>query len=195
MTRIELARQGRITDEMRDVALAEGVEAEYIRKELAEGTIIISNNVLRRNIPPLAIGKGLRTKINANIGTSQDRLDINEELEKLKVSIEAGADAVMDLSTGGDIDAIRKTILKESSVPIGTVPIYQAALAAKNKGKSFVELSKDEFFRSGGDIDAIRKTILKESSVPIGTVPIYQAALAAKNKGKSFVELSKDEFF
>ena len=146
MTRIELARQGRITDEMRDVALAEGVEAEYIRKELAEGTIIISNNVLRRNIPPLAIGKGLRTKINANIGTSQDRLDINEELEKLKVSIEAGADAVMDLSTGGDIDAIRKTILKESSVPIGTVPIYQAALAAKNKGKSFVELSPDDFF-------------------------------------------------
>src|SRR3972149_1416005 len=146
MTRIELARQGRITDEMRDVALAEGVEAEYIRKELAEGTIIISNNVLRRNIPPLAIGKGLRTTINANIGTSQDRLDINEELLKLRVSIEAGADAVMDLSTGGDINAIRKTILKESSVPIGTVPIYQAALAAKKKGKSFVELSKDEFF-------------------------------------------------
>lgn len=146
MTRIELARQGKITDEMRAVALSEGVEAEYIRKELASGTVIITRNVLRRNITPLAIGKGLRTKINANIGTSQDRLDINEELEKLKISIEAGADAVMDLSTGGDIDAIRKIILKESSVPIGTVPIYQAALAAKKKGKSFVELSSDEFF-------------------------------------------------
>src|SRR3972149_59677 len=146
MTRIELARQGKITDEMREVALSEGVEAEYIRKELASGTVIITNNVLRRNIAPLAIGKGLRTKINANIGTSQDRLDINEELKKLKVSIEAGADAVMDLSTGGEIEAIRKTILKESSVPIGTVPIYQAALAAQKKGKSFVELSKDEFF-------------------------------------------------
>ncbi|MFZ3072013.1 MAG: phosphomethylpyrimidine synthase ThiC [Thermodesulfobacteriota bacterium] len=146
MTRIEMARTGKITDEMREVALFEGVEAEHIRKELASGTVIITNSVLRRNIKPLAIGKGLRTKINANIGTSMDRLDINEELLKLKVSIEAGADAVMDLSTGGDIDAIRKTILKESSVPIGTVPIYQAALAAKKKGKSFVELSPDEFF-------------------------------------------------
>ena len=146
MTRIELARQGKITDEMREVALSEVVEAEYIRKELASGTVIITRNVLRRNILPLAIGKGLRTKINANIGTSQDRLDLNEELLKLKVSIEAGADAVMDLSTGGDIDAIRKTILKESSVPIGTVPVYQAALAARNKGKSFVEMSPDEFF-------------------------------------------------
>ena len=143
MTRIELARQGKDNGRDAEAALSEGVEAEYIRRELAEGTVIITNNVLRRNIMPLAIGKGLRTKINANIGTSQDRLDLNEELLKLKVSIEAGADAVMDLSTGGDIDAIRKIILKESSVPNR----HGADIPGRPRGQKEGQILRRTFFR------------------------------------------------
>ncbi len=145
MTRIELASSGNITDEMKEVAAAEGVSPEFIRKGLEEGTIVVTRNIRRNNIKPLAIGKGLRTKVNANIGTSTDREDPEEELLKLRVAIESGADAVMDLSTGGDIDAIRRMILKESTVPVGTVPVYEAALFARRQGKSFVELTPEEF--------------------------------------------------
>lgn len=146
MTQLESARKGIITAEMKKAALKEGVEPEHIRKGIEEGTIIINRNKVHASIDGLAVGKGLRTKVNANIGSSQDRADINEELEKLRVAVEAGADAVMDLSTGGDVDSIRRAIMKESPVAIGTVPIYQAALDAKKKKKSFVELAPDEMF-------------------------------------------------
>ncbi len=148
MTRIELASSGNITEEMKQVAESEGVSPAFIRDGLRDGTIVITRNA-RRSVPikPLAIGKGLRTKVNANIGTSTDREDPQEELLKLKVAIESGTDAVMDLSTGGDIDAIRRMIIRESTVPVGTVPVYQAALFAKKQGKSFVELSPEEFLK------------------------------------------------
>jgi len=146
MTQLEHARNGTITNEMKQAALKEGVEPGYIRSCVKDGTIIITKNKNRKSIEALAIGTGLRTKINANIGTSQDRTSLEDELEKLKAAVEAGADAVMDLSTGGDIDKIRRAILRESPVPIGTVPIYQAALEAVKKGKSFVELEEDEIF-------------------------------------------------
>ncbi|OGP30021.1 MAG: phosphomethylpyrimidine synthase, partial [Deltaproteobacteria bacterium GWC2_42_11] len=112
---------------------------------IADGNIVITKNK-KHDIEPLAIGKGLRTKVNTNIGTSQDRVDMALELEKLKTAVEAGTDAVMDLSTGGDIDNIRKAIIKESLVSVGTVPVYQAALEAVKKGKSFVEMEADELF-------------------------------------------------
>ncbi|MBI5642575.1 MAG: phosphomethylpyrimidine synthase ThiC [Deltaproteobacteria bacterium] len=146
MTQLESARKGIITDEMKASARKEGVEPEYIRKSIEEGTVIITRNKLHRSIEGLAVGKGLKTKVNANIGSSQDHIDIKEELEKLRVAIEAGADAVMDLSTGGDVNAIRRAVLKESSVPIGTVPVYQAAIDARKKNKSFVELEGTEIF-------------------------------------------------
>lgn len=146
MTRIEEARAGNITDEFREVAKAEGVEAECLTRAIADGTVIITNNNLRTEVKPLGVGKGLRTKTNANIGSSQDIIDASEELEKLHAAIDAGVDAVMDLSTGGDVNAIRKAILKESTVPVGTVPIYQAAMEARDKGKSFVELTSDDMF-------------------------------------------------
>ncbi len=145
MTQIEKAIKGIITEDMKEVALMEGVEPSYIRSRIVDGTVIITRNK-KRSIRPLAIGKGLRTKINANIGTSQDKIDLNDELEKLRVAVSSGADAVMDLSTGGDVDAIRKAILAESPVPIGTVPIYQAALDAIKSGKSFVELNEKDIF-------------------------------------------------
>src|SRR5574337_1392484 len=148
MTQLESARKGMITEEMKKAADFEGVEPEYIRKGIEEGVIIITKNLLHRKIDGLAVGRGLKTKVNANIGSSQDRVDVKEELEKLKVAIEAGADAVMDLSTGGDLNAIRKAVMDASTVPIGTVPIYQAAYDARKRGKSFVELTSDEIFAS-----------------------------------------------
>src|SRR3989338_7268485 len=146
MTQLENARKGIITNEMKQAALREGVDTNYIRSAIAEGTVIITKNKNHKSIEPLAIGKGLSTKINANIGTSQDRVNLREELEKLHIAVKAGADAVMDLSTGGPVDEIRRVILKDSPVPIGTVPVYQAAMEAVRKGKSFVELEADELF-------------------------------------------------
>ena len=146
MTRLEAARAGRITDEMKRVALAEGVSPEFIRDGIAEGVIIITRNTLREDLEPLGVGRGLRTKVNANIGSSQDVLDPAEELKKLHAAQDAGADAVMDLSTGGDVNAIRRAILKESRIPLGTVPIYQAAHDARLKERSFVELTADDIF-------------------------------------------------
>ena len=147
MTQIEQARQGIITEEMRKAALSEGVTADFIREGIASGNTVVCKNKLH-NIAPLAIGKGLRTKINANIGTSGDSADLSVELEKLRVAVKAGADAVMDLSTGGDIDGIRKEIIKESAVIIGTVPIYSAVVELNRKGKVFTEMTAEDLFRA-----------------------------------------------
>jgi phosphomethylpyrimidine synthase len=147
MTQILQARKGNITPEMEFVAKDEGVSVDHIVEGLAQGTIVISRNVRHNSIKPLAVGKGLRTKINANIGTSKDRMSIEDEIEKLKVAIEAGADAVMDLSTGGPIIGIRNEILKHSTVAIGTVPIYQAAVETVGQKKAIVEMDPDLLFR------------------------------------------------
>ena len=130
MTQLEQAREGTISPQMRAVAKSEGVEGEFIRQGVAGGTIVIPSNIRHTNLIPCGIGQGLRTKVNANIGTSSDYGDINTELEKLHIAVDAGADTVMDLSTGGDISAIRRSIMAASSVAIGTVPVYQAGVEA-----------------------------------------------------------------
>jgi len=146
MTQLEEARNGRITEEMKICAEKERVSPEFIRKGVAEGNIVVVRNNRHTAISPLAIGKGLRTKINANIGTSGDHTDLDVELEKVKVSVAAGADTIMDLSTGGDLGAIRKAILKASSVALGTVPIYQAAAAMLAAKKAIVAMTADDIF-------------------------------------------------
>jgi phosphomethylpyrimidine synthase len=147
MTQMEYARQGEVTEGMKRCALAEGVPEEVIRRGLAEGTAVITRNVKRPNIAPLAIGKGLRAKVNANVGTSVDHNNVEEELEKVRAAVEAGADTIMDLSTGPGIDETRKAILKASTVPLGTVPIYQAAVEMPRKKKrSMVEMTADDLF-------------------------------------------------
>lgn len=147
MTQIEFANKGILTEEMRIVAEREGLQPEFIMQGVADGSIVILKNSRRKkNILPLGIGKGLRTKVNANLGTSGDLAEIPLELEKLMVSVDAGADTVMDLSTGGAVDETRRAIIDGSPVPVGTVPIYQAALEAVRKGKSFVEMSPEELF-------------------------------------------------
>ncbi len=146
MTQLELAKKGTISSQMKLVAQREGVEAEFIRQGVAEGTIVIPANIKHTNLTPCGIGKGLRTKVNANIGTSSAHGNIDTELEKLRVAIDSGADAVMDLSTGGDIPAIRRAIIESSSLPVGTVPIYQAGIEAIGKYGAIVKMTVDELF-------------------------------------------------
>ncbi|MEE9465982.1 MAG: phosphomethylpyrimidine synthase ThiC [Candidatus Neomarinimicrobiota bacterium] len=109
MTQLELAKKGVISPQMKTVAQAEGLEVEFIRQSITEGTIVIPADINHAGLVPCDIGQGLSTKMNANIGTSSGYGDLNTELEKLRVAVEARADAVMDLSTGGDIPAIRRT--------------------------------------------------------------------------------------
>ncbi len=121
------AGRGEVTPAMRQVASKEGLAPDLVRAEIAAGRLVIPANVNHTSLQPMAIGAVAQVKINANIGNSTVRSDIETELEKLRVSIQYGADTVMDLSTGGDLDAIRTAIIQASTVPIGTVPIYHAA--------------------------------------------------------------------
>jgi phosphomethylpyrimidine synthase len=125
-TQIHYARRGLLTEEMEYVARRENVSPELIREEVARGRLIIPANLRHTNLEPMCIGIASRCKINSNIGNSAVTSDVEGELEKLRYSVKYGADTVMDLSTGGDIPNIRKHIIANSPVPIGTVPIYEA---------------------------------------------------------------------
>ncbi len=146
MTQLEIANKGQISEEMEICAELEGVSPEFIRQGVAAGNIVVVRNARHKNIKPLAVGKGLRTKVNANIGTSGDHADLELELEKVKVSVTSGADTLMDLSTGGDLRVIRKAIMQASPLAVGTVPIYQAAASLIAGGKAIVALTADDIF-------------------------------------------------
>lgn len=148
MTQLELARKGIVSLEMNLVAEAEGVAPEFVRQGIAQGNIVIPANPNHRLPQYCGIGKGLRVKVNANIGTSSDYGDMEGELEKLMVAIEYKSDTVMDLSTGGDLSAIRRAIIKESSIPLGTVPIYQAGIEAIERRGAIVNMTPDDLFRT-----------------------------------------------
>ena len=124
-TQLHYARKGVITEEMAYIAARERVEAALVRDEVARGRLVVPANVNHTNLEPMGIGIALGCKVNANIGNSAVTSEIEGELRKLRVALKHGADTVMDLSTGGDIDRIRGEIVKNSPVPIGTVPIYQ----------------------------------------------------------------------
>jgi phosphomethylpyrimidine synthase len=147
MTQILEARKGNITPEMEAVARSEGVNTDQVLEGVANGTIVITRNRVHTSITPLGVGRGLRTKVNANIGTSKDRMSISDEIDKLKAAVASGADAVMDLSTGGPIVGIRREILRHSTVAIGTVPIYQAAVETVEAGRSIVQMDPEALFR------------------------------------------------
>lgn len=147
LTLLQRAQQGETIPEVKQVAEDEGISLELVRQELASGRIVICKNRNRASCRPLGIGRHLRTKVNANIGTSQEHAELATELEKLRVAIDAGADTVMDLSTGGPLKEIRQRILKESPIPVGTVPIYQTAVETLRKGKQgIVEMTVDDLF-------------------------------------------------
>jgi phosphomethylpyrimidine synthase len=134
-TQMHYARKGLVTEEMEHVARRERVAAEVVRSEVARGRLVIPANVNHVNLEPMGIGIALSCKVNANIGNSAVTSNVDGELRKLDVCIKFGADTVMDLSTGGDIDGIRGTLIKASPIPLGTVPIYQALQVAKTVSK------------------------------------------------------------
>jgi phosphomethylpyrimidine synthase len=146
MTQVESARRGIATEEIKAVAAKERRSKEFMLDGLRNGTIVIPVNRLRRGRYAVGIGAGLSTKVNANIGSSSDQASLEDEIEKLKAALDAGADTVMDLSTGGDIAAIREAVLDATSVPVGTVPIYESAIRAVRAKKAMVEMTEDEIF-------------------------------------------------
>jgi len=169
MTQISEAQQGKITKEIRDVSKSEKVDSNIIRRRVASGKISIPYNPIH-SPNALGIGKGLRVKVNANIGTSREHCNFQEEIEKAKASVEAGTHAVMDLSTGGNLDEIRKSLIKTVDVPFGTVPIYQTGIEAIKKHGSIIDMTEDEMFnmferqaKQGIDFAVTHVGITKES--------------------------------
>ena len=147
MTQMLQARAGQITPAMRIVAEKEGVSPEFIADGLAKGAIVIPANINHANLEPAGIGAGLSTKVNANIGTSPHFPEVAKELVKLRAALEAGADAIMDLSIGGDIDTCRQEIIRSCPVCIGTVPVYQAIIESRERYGNLIDMSIDDLFR------------------------------------------------
>lgn len=171
-TQLLKAKKGIITDEMRMVAEDEGVTVEFVRGKIATGEIVIPKNI-NHDFRPRGIGKGLRTKVNANIGHSSDHQDEEEELRKLKICIDTLADAVMDLSTGDELDRMREKMITNSSLMLGTVPIYAVA-----RGASIIKWTPDELFeeiekqgRQGVDYITVHCGVTRESVARLEDCP------------------------
>jgi len=193
MTQMLEAKKGNITPQMKRVAEREKLPVEQIAEGVARGTIVIPANRLHRNLDPMGVGTGLRTKVNANIGTSSYFPDIERELDKLRLAVSAGADAVMDLSTGSgpDIDRSRKRIMAVSTVAVGTVPIYQATVEAIEKRGSIVDMTPDDIFevierqaQDGVDFMTVHSGITLES---IGRLQKQGRVTDIVSRGGSFL--------
>jgi phosphomethylpyrimidine synthase len=167
MTQLELAKNGTITPEMKHVAQTEGLDTELVRAEVARGRMVIPANKVHvsKGLKPIGIGIAARTKINANIGKSSLTSDSSCELEKLFIAVKHGADTVMDLSTGEDIDAVRSRIIEASAVPVGTVPLYQVVQQLEDIGdmkpKDFLDVVEQQA-RQGVDYMTIHCALLRE---------------------------------
>ncbi len=131
-TQIESARQGVVTPQMAAVAQQEGVSEDFVRRMVAEGKVVIPNNSIRKP-KAVGIGKGLRTKVNASIGTSSDIVDYDAEVRKARAAQQAGADTLMELSVGGDLDRVRREVIAAVDLPVGNVPLYQAFCEAARR--------------------------------------------------------------
>ncbi len=169
MTQISEAKKGQITKEIKYVSKTEKIDVNIIRKRVASGKIVIPCNPIH-SPNALGIGKGLRVKVNANIGTSREYCKPREEVEKARVSVEAGAHAVMDLSTGGNLDEIRTSLLKAVDIPFGTVPIYQTGIEAIKKHGAIIDMTEDDMLnmfehqaKQGIDFAVTHVGVTKES--------------------------------
>src|SRR5216117_1268748 len=165
VSQMRFARQGHITEEMAYVAKREKLDPELVRSEVARGRAIVPANIHHRNLEPMGIGIAFRCKINANIGNSATTSNIDEELKKLHHSVHYGADTVMDLSTGGDIPVIRKAIIEASTVPVGTVPVYEAISRVRRPEDLTFELMREvieEQAEQGVDYMTIHAGVLRE---------------------------------
>jgi len=146
MTQIEEARKGHATDALKTIAEEEGVSVDDLIELVANGKVVIPLNPNHSPIHSFGIGESLRTKVNVNLGTSEDFPEIENEIRKVEISLKYEADTIMDLSTGGDIQDIRRQILDKARIPLGTVPIYQAAIKAISQRGSIIEMTEDDLF-------------------------------------------------
>jgi phosphomethylpyrimidine synthase len=169
MTQRQAALAGQITPAMQQAAAKEGLAPEDLRRGLAQGTLVLPANPRHENLAPIAIGQGVRVKINANIGTSPHDISITKELHKLAAALEHGADAVMDLSTGGPLDDIRALLLANCPAPFGTVPIYQVMTEAKSleevRGDWFLEMVEHQA-RQGVDFVTVHCGVTR-AAIPL----------------------------
>lgn len=180
-TQMSSARRGIATDQMKQVAKDEDVSIDWLLKQIAKGSIIIpSNNERKQKIHNVGIGKGLKTKVNVNIGTSTLHVDLNEEIEKAKVAVKYHADTIMDLSDGGDVQKIRQALMNEAPITFGTVPIYEAYNRAVEIHKNPLNLTEDDFLnafennaKDGVDYTTIHAGITKEIAKRILKVQRY----------------------
>ena len=165
------ARRGLATEEMRQVAKDEDVELNFLVQRVANGSIIIPNNNIRRQkkVKVVGIGHGLKTKVNVNIGTSTLYQNLDEEISKAKVAVKYGGDTIMDLSDGGDIDLIREKLLEATPITFGTVPVYQAYAYGVQKSKNPLDITEEDFLnafeknvKDGVDYTTIHSGITKE---------------------------------
>jgi phosphomethylpyrimidine synthase len=175
MTQLEYAKKNIITALMRKVARLEEIKPEELMRLIRLGQVVIPLNRYHKIDKPCAVGNSLSTKVNANIGTSTDESRITEEIQKLKVAIKHGADALMDLSVGGNLTKVRKEVLKHSTVPVGTVPIYEIAVRAKEKNKNFLKFSAQDILevltvqaKQGVDFFTIHSGVTLESLKVLG---------------------------
>lgn len=146
MTQLESARKGTLTAALKRTARAEGLPPDDLLKLVADGQVVIPFNARHVRLRPVGIGRKLRTKVNVNLGTSKDFPSLGAELEKVGIALKYGTDTLMDLSTGGDLKKIRKTILGKAPIPLGTVPVYQAAIEAIEKRGSILAMTVDDLF-------------------------------------------------
>ena len=147
MTQLESARKGQMTGEMEIVAREENIDVQKLIRRISKGHITIPKNINGKSLPQ-GIGKGLTTKINANVGSSSEIENVETEVQKAKIAVEYGANAVMDLSTGPNLKDIRKKIMQSINVPIGTVPIYEAAVTASKGKGAVINMDEDDMFRA-----------------------------------------------
>ncbi len=147
-TQIQLARDGQISEEMKLVAEREGIDPVFLREKVASGKAVIFRNVARNNISRyVGIGEGLSTKVNVNIGASTDHYNVEEEMKKVMIANDYGADTIMDLTDGGDIDYMRRMVLSKAIMPVGTVPIYQVYYEMVARKKYVIDFTEDDIFR------------------------------------------------
>ena len=146
MSLVRDAQNGTVTEEMKIVAQVEGVDPEFVRNGVASGRIVIPISPYRET-RACGIGKGMRTKVNASVGTSSDIVDIDLEVEKAKMAEKAGADSLMELSTGGDLVEVRKRVIAATPLSVGSVPLYQAFIEAIEKDGAVVNMNPDDLFR------------------------------------------------
>ena len=193
MTQLEYAKKRKISAEVKRIAIDEDLLPRQIMERLGQGKLVILNNKLRHLKKPCAVGLGLRTKVNANIGTSTDKVDLAFEFKKLNAALIAGADAIMDLSVGGDLGKIRRAIIKRTPVSLGTVPIYEIAVRAEQNKGNFLKFDVDDVFcvleaqaKEGVDFFTIHAgvttrtlNVLKKNKRILGIVSRGAAILAA----------------